>query len=244
MGFLLSLLITLGTASAGQPAEAEWVWPLAPRPVVLRAFQPPPQPWLAGHRGVDLAGRAGQEVRAAGQGVVTFAGPVAGRPVVVVSHGALRTTYEPVAANVSVGERVRAGAVIGALRASGPHCGPARICLHWGLLRGAIYLDPLALLKRGPIRLLPADGSLRAPGGAPPALSLSAGRAPGQGLEEVPAPVQAAARPAAPRANEPLGTDVSPHAAHSLSLSRLATAGAGGALTLALTTRAIIRRRR
>lgn len=32
-----------------------WQWPLVPRPEVLRAFDPPPKPWMSGHRGVDLA---------------------------------------------------------------------------------------------------------------------------------------------------------------------------------------------
>jgi len=28
-------------------------------------------------------------------------------------------------------------------------------CLHWGLLQGDVYLDPLALLGLGRVRLLP-----------------------------------------------------------------------------------------
>jgi hypothetical protein len=32
------------------------------------------------------------------------------------------------------------------------------VCLHWGLLRGATYLNPLTLVGAGPIRLLPASG--------------------------------------------------------------------------------------
>ena len=49
-----------------------------------------------------------------------------------------------------------AGAPIGLLLAGHPGC-PAGVsaCLHWGLRRGAIYLDPLALLGLGRVRLLP-----------------------------------------------------------------------------------------
>ena len=43
--------------------------------------------------------------RSALAGRVSFAGRIAGRGVVVVGHGATRTTYEPVAAEVSVGRR-------------------------------------------------------------------------------------------------------------------------------------------
>ncbi|MFF4343976.1 M23 family metallopeptidase [Kitasatospora sp. NPDC001540] len=125
---------------------------------LLRRFDPPPTRWAAGHRGVDLAAAPGTVVRAAAPGVVTFAGEVAGRPVVVVTHtgsGAppLRTTYLPVAASAAVGAGVAAGDPIGVVAAGSGHC-PAD-CLHWGLLRGDHYLDPLALLGSGRARLLP-----------------------------------------------------------------------------------------
>src|SRR5947209_1444726 len=79
------------------PAAATgYRWPLDGRPAVVRAFAPPPRPWLPGHRGVDLGAAPGTIVRAAGAGTVSFAGRVAGRGVVSVAHpGGLRTTYEP-----------------------------------------------------------------------------------------------------------------------------------------------------
>ena len=40
--------------SASAPRPPSWEWPLAPRPAVLRAFDPPDKPWMSGHRGVDL----------------------------------------------------------------------------------------------------------------------------------------------------------------------------------------------
>lgn len=126
-----------------------------PRPPVLRGFDPPALPFGPGHRGVDLAARAGQPVLAPGPGVVAFAGLVAGRGVVSVDHaGGLRTTYEPVTARRAVGEPVAAGAVLGLVSPGPGHCLP-RTCVHWGLRRGETYLDPLGLLGVTAVRLLP-----------------------------------------------------------------------------------------
>nr|WP_229791460.1 M23 family metallopeptidase [Micromonospora fulviviridis] len=145
--------------SPGRPgaSAAGFRWPLAGTPRVVRRFDPPPQPWLPGHRGVDLAATPGVEVRSAGAGVVLFAGTVAGRPVVTVGHAdGLRTTYEPVRPGPAAGARVAAGTPIGLLIVGHPGC-VAAACLHWGLRRGEEYLDPLALLGLGPVRLLPLD---------------------------------------------------------------------------------------
>ncbi|MFH8984566.1 M23 family metallopeptidase [Streptomyces varsoviensis] len=173
-----------GASQADAPARA---WPVtgnggAPRPLVVRAWEPPPTPWAAGHRGVDLAARSGQAVRAAGAGKVSFAGKVAGRGVLSIELSGtgsppLRTTYEPVRATVHAGDRVTAGQPVGALLPAPSHCG-ATACLHWGLLRGHRYLDPLSLLPpdmlgSGHSRLLPVFGiPLGAP--APPPAPLPA----------------------------------------------------------------------
>ncbi|MGY4912207.1 murein hydrolase activator EnvC family protein [Micromonospora aurantiaca (nom. illeg.)] len=130
-------------------------WPLPGAPRVVRRFDPPPQPWLSGHRGVDLAAAPGAPVLAAGAGTVLFAGTVAGRPVLTVGHsGGLRTTYEPVRPGLTAGTPVDAGTPVGDLLAGHQGCAEAA-CLHWGLRRDAEYLDPLALLGLGRVRLLP-----------------------------------------------------------------------------------------
>jgi murein DD-endopeptidase MepM/ murein hydrolase activator NlpD len=132
-----------------------WAWPLDGAPRVVRAFDPPSRRWDAGHRGVDLLARAGVPVRSAGPGAVTFAGPVAGRGVVVVTHAdGTRTTYEPVDRDVRVGALVSAGDTLGRLTGAGSHCLPAA-CLHWGRRRGDLYLDPMLLVRAGPARLFP-----------------------------------------------------------------------------------------
>ncbi|GHC24140.1 peptidase M23 [Streptomyces vinaceusdrappus] len=148
----------------GVPAVARG-WPVGDRPTVLRGWEPPATPYGRGHRGVDLAAPAGAPVRAVAAGTVSFAGRVAGRGVVSVELAGtgdppLRTTYEPVAVSVEKGEEVAAGGVLGTVEPSGSHCAG---CLHWGLLRGDVYLDPLSLLPpwlldAGPAVLLPVLG--------------------------------------------------------------------------------------
>jgi murein DD-endopeptidase MepM/ murein hydrolase activator NlpD len=155
--WLFAALASASHAGADDGVDG-WSWPLDPRPAVLRGFDPPAQPWLAGHRGVDLAGAQGQPVLSAGTGIVSYAGRLAGVGIVVVRHGELRTTYQPVRASVQLGEAVDAGEVIGRLEELGSHCRPVS-CLHWGLLRGRTYLDPLTLVRAGPPRLLPLDGA-------------------------------------------------------------------------------------
>jgi len=166
---VVSTLIA-GRPAAGQPTatprpvyQAEprtgYQWPLPGQPRVVRPFDPPPQPWLAGHRGVDLVGQAGEPVLAAGSGTVAFAGQVAGTGVVSIDHtGGLRTTYQPLVPSVHAGQHVVAGQRIGTLLAGHPGC-PVSACLHWGLRRGESYLDPLTLLGLGQVRLLPLDGT-------------------------------------------------------------------------------------
>jgi murein DD-endopeptidase MepM/ murein hydrolase activator NlpD len=161
---LVPVLLAPGRAySAPGDVDPVGVWPLTPVPRVVDGFDPPSSTWGAGHRGVDLLGTIGQPVRTALSGTVTFAGRIAGRGVVVVSHGATRTTYEPVSAAVRVGDALTAGARLGRLELPGSHCFP-RACLHWGWLRGETYLDPLALLGAGPVRLLPLSQPAPAPG--------------------------------------------------------------------------------
>ena len=137
--------------------------PVAPGAVV-RGYSPPPQPWLPGHRGVDLAATPSAEVRAAGPGRVAFAGMVAGRPVVSIEHeGGFRTTYEPVRSAVMAGDTVERGRLIGHVFGIHPGCEVAA-CVHWGARWSNNpdgYLDPLSLLgaKLRPIVLKPVESA-------------------------------------------------------------------------------------
>ncbi|MEV0176921.1 M23 family metallopeptidase [Streptomyces sp. NPDC050803] len=157
-------LTTVG-AETPVPAVAR-AWPVGTRPAVLRGWEPPPTPYARGHRGVDLAAAPGTPVRAVAAGRVSFAGRVAGRGVVSVELTAtgtppLRTTYEPLHPSVRKGDEVAAGEVVGTVEQAGPHC--ATGCVHWGLLSGRTYLNPLSLLPPwllhgGRSRLLPVLG--------------------------------------------------------------------------------------
>ncbi len=156
---IVLVLVVLGTAPAAgaprEPAVPGGGWPLVGAPRVLRPFEAPLHRYGPGHRGVDLAGRPGTPVLAALPGRVAFAGPVAGRGVVSVTTGGLRTTYQPVAAQVSTGDVVAVGEPLGVLTPGG-HCRAP--CLHWGLRAGADYLDPLRVLRSGDaVALVPGD---------------------------------------------------------------------------------------
>ncbi|WP_455359278.1 peptidoglycan DD-metalloendopeptidase family protein [Streptomyces sp. SYSU K21746] len=153
------LLLGLLPATAPAAAPAPPVPRVPPVPlVVVRGWDPPPSPYAAGHRGVDLAAAPGTEVRAVAAGRVSFSGVVAGRGVVSIAltgtgDPPLRTTYEPVRPLVARGEEVTPGQVVAVLTAGPWHCPQA--CLHWGLRRETEYLNPLSLLHQGHSRLLP-----------------------------------------------------------------------------------------
>jgi murein DD-endopeptidase MepM/ murein hydrolase activator NlpD len=156
-----ALFAVAASSDPGQPphsASAVSVTYVAPLPEpaeVVRGFDPPATRYGPGHLGVDLRARRGATVASAGAGVVRFAGPVAGRGVVVIEHpDGVRTEYEPVAPWVRAGAQVRAGDPIGVV--NGRHAGCPGWCLHWGARRGDTYLNPLDLLRPlGPVVLLP-----------------------------------------------------------------------------------------
>lgn len=149
------LLLMLVLFPAGAQASA-WEWPLGDRRID-RPFDAPDTTYGPGHRGVDLPGRPGQTVRAVAAGRVTFAGRVAGIATITITHGAERSTYQPVEAIVRVGDAVTAGQPIGRLLGGHPSC--RRTCLNLGRLRGDTYLDPAQLLRAaGAYRLIDPSG--------------------------------------------------------------------------------------
>ncbi|MFK0041708.1 M23 family metallopeptidase [Paenarthrobacter sp. NPDC090517] len=153
---LLAAAMAFGNASSATPAspdptitqsgQAQWSWPLSPRPSVLRTFDPPDKPWLSGHRGVDLGPTPdGAPVTAPSDGVVTFAGVVVDRPVLTIDQGNnLKSSFEPVTSELKSGDAVRKGQVIGTLEAG--HCSSAT-CLHWGVRRAEDYVNPLGFVS-------------------------------------------------------------------------------------------------
>lgn len=130
-------------------------WPTSSS-TVLRQFDHLDNNWNPGHRGVDLASRPDEEIRAAGPGRVVYAGRVVDNNVVSIEHSTgLRTTYMPVTASVDIGDYVDTGDPIGIIESG--HC-LLGACLHWGAKRGDVYYDPLSLLDRVDIRLYPVSG--------------------------------------------------------------------------------------
>ena len=147
--------VAAAPAPAPAPAARSWAWPLAPRPAVLRTFDPPEKPWLSGHRGVDLQAAAdGGPVTSPESGTVSFVGVVVDRPVITVDHGnGLRSSFEPVRSGLKKGATVAKGDVLGALMTG--HCGAAP-CVHWGVRRGEDYVNPLGfVMDLRPSILLP-----------------------------------------------------------------------------------------
>jgi murein DD-endopeptidase MepM/ murein hydrolase activator NlpD len=159
---MLSLLVAAAWLGAVAPAAAV-AGPCYQHPVpaaVSRGFEAPACPWCSGHRGLQYATRAGDPVRAASAGRVSFAGLVAGARWVTIEHpDGLRTSYGGLASIA-----VRRGQAVDGVTVVGTAGG----ALHVGLRRGDTYLDPAALFT-WPVRLVPRLVPLTGPVPARPA---------------------------------------------------------------------------
>lgn len=164
----LMVVVTVGPAAGSVvPAPPAVYQPPVDAPIV-DPFRAPSSPYGPGNRGVDYAVAAGTEVKAAGAGRVTFAGPVGGHLHVVVLHSdGVRTSYSfLVSVAVGKGQGVAAGQVLGT----------ASVSFHFGARVGDTYIDPLALLAgrgAGRPRLVPDQ----AEGGGGPVRAVSERRA-------------------------------------------------------------------
>lgn len=130
-------------------ASSSSQWPISG--AIINAYAPPSTPYGAGHRGIDVAARAGDAVLAPIAGTVTFAGSVAGRGVITVTSGRIRVSIEPIASVVRRGARVAAGQHIGVVSGVS-HC--PETCAHVGVRRDDDYVDPFAVLGRQPLAVL------------------------------------------------------------------------------------------
>lgn len=144
-------------AMASTDFSEQYWWPTGKVTAVLKRFDPPEQPWLAGHRGIDLAGEVGSEIYAANSGTVVFASFLVNRPVISIDHSdGLRSTYEPVQSIVKTGDKVKKGQLIGHLLSGHSNHYTA---LHFGIRNGKTdYIDPLKMLKAR-IRLFPINSN-------------------------------------------------------------------------------------
>ncbi|WP_435203487.1 murein hydrolase activator EnvC family protein [Janibacter sp. GS2] len=155
---LIALALVAHLLGSPPPSTgARWEWPVGEgqRPRLEAPFDAPHERWGPGHRGIDLRTAKGAEVTAVADGVVTHRGRIAGRGTVSITHAhGVRSTYEPVDSDLSAGDRVRRGEVIGDIGAGSGHCTP-RVCLHLGAKRGPDYLDPLPFFGARRVILLP-----------------------------------------------------------------------------------------
>jgi len=101
------------------------------------------------HTGIDIEGKYGQKVRAAGSGAVSYIGfsPIGGRTLVIKHNQKIRTTYlNLMNIYVSTGTYIKQGDIIASIGAvddpssSGCH-------LHFGVIYNNKYLDPEDLLN-------------------------------------------------------------------------------------------------
>ncbi len=147
---LSSFLVVAAVAAPGARADpAPTYHPPVDAPVV-DPFRPPTRPYGPGNRGLEYGTAPGAVVRVAGDGVVTFAGLVAGsRHVTVLHPDGLRTTYSFLAAvDVVVGQRLHQGDRVGITSGH----------LHFGARVGDAYLDPAVLFAPSlTVRLIPFD---------------------------------------------------------------------------------------
>lgn len=142
------------SASSADTCRSVMQWPVKPARIV-KAYSPPPKPWLAGHRGVDLAATTGTALFAPADGVISFAGKVAGKSVVSIRHGELTSTFEPAVTKLTVGVGVKKGQKFGHVEGGSDHCG--KRCVQWGLKKkNRVYVNPAAQTVRRHIVLKPA----------------------------------------------------------------------------------------
>lgn len=161
----LFLVVSLWPAQRGATAASTpYLRPV--RGAILRHYEPPPTPYAAGHRGIDMAAPVGTTAVAANDGVVAFAGPVAGSLFVSIDHAdGIRTTYSFLSAViVRKGQLVKRGDPVGA-SGTGDGSSPEPH-LHFGARIGADYIDPEPLLLDGlrrdlsqAIRLAPEEAA-------------------------------------------------------------------------------------
>ena len=101
----------------------------------------------APHSGLDVAAASGTPLKAPAGGIVTFADPglylTGGTVLVDHGHGVSSNFLHLSRLDVTVGDRVEAGQVIGLVGATGRATGPH---MHWGMNWFGVRVDPQPLL--------------------------------------------------------------------------------------------------
>src|SRR2546422_8925380 len=95
----VAVVMSLALPAPGRaaPAYGTYAWPVVGP--VIRGFEPPPDPFGAGHRGIDIGAPFGSDIVAAQVGTVAFAGWVGGSLFISIDHpDGVRTTYSWISA--------------------------------------------------------------------------------------------------------------------------------------------------
>jgi murein DD-endopeptidase MepM/ murein hydrolase activator NlpD len=103
--------------------------------------------WMSMHRGVDIRGSEGDEVRASNNGRVVLARELFfGGNTIILDHGlGIHTIYMHLSQmNVQTGDSVLKGDIIGLLGSTGRSTGPH---LHFGVKISNASVNPLSVLK-------------------------------------------------------------------------------------------------
>lgn len=101
------------------------------------------------HTGIDIEGKYGQKVHAAGSGTVSYTGfsPIGGRTLVIKHNQKIRTTYlNLMDIYVYTGMYIKQGEVIASIGADDDPSS-AGCHLHFGVIYDTKYLDPEDLLS-------------------------------------------------------------------------------------------------
>ncbi|KAM9863868.1 hypothetical protein ACI1US_00217 [Leucobacter sp. BZR 635] len=131
-----------------------WLPPLGPPLAVSGPYLPPPTPYAAGHRGIDIPGRPGESALAPVAGTVSFVGKVADRQVLSIRVDARTVvSFEPLEqgeSGLAEGDSVVRGQIIGET-GEGGHC--LAECLHLGVRVDDEYVNPLRYFSERPVLL-------------------------------------------------------------------------------------------
>ncbi len=141
------------TASAQVSRSAPLRWSAPVDGPIVAEFREPSHRYGPGHRGLDFAVEPSTPVRAAGAGIVVFAGRIDEAWYVSIDHGDGVVTTASYLAEVAVarGDRVQRGQAVGVSGAIGS--GHDGTVVHLGLRVDGAYRDPRLLLRR----IVPAD---------------------------------------------------------------------------------------
>lgn len=129
---------------------------------VINGFEQPSSKYSAGHRGLDIYLPPQQPLVSPTAATVSFTGRVVNRNVLSLKHDDYTISFEPVCSELSAGDIVSQGEIIGFLcdgqESYQPHC---EQCYHLSVRKNGEYLDPLVALNSVQrSRLLPSGSGV------------------------------------------------------------------------------------